>query len=224
MLPASLSGIGGEEVAIRGPCRHARAQITLRYHIKLREMWKKENTDPGEKLRDELPGAIADAWAAWAEKSPKDRGRFLKYVDEALDDLLGEAEQLRERLRKLNEDKGTTKKPRLKVRKLGALPPEEVVGDGVQDDSRDRGEGELRRPHVAPPKGDEDLAEFERQEILKSWREGAKFSKREMQVNELDLRTDYDTAAIARELDITEETVRGLRKRYTDELRRSSGL
>lgn len=47
----------------------------------------------------------------------------------------------------------------------------------------------------------------------------AKFTTRQTQVFELDMRTDNDTEAIAHELDIVPKTVRVLRKRYLDKLR-----
>jgi DNA-binding CsgD family transcriptional regulator len=205
---------------------HAGARISLTYHGKLREKWQEERAEPRERLREELPGAVAAAWEAWEQEPRKDRGRFLGYVDEELDNLLGEDDQLWRRLRWSDEEEGAVKKPRLKVRGLRPLPPEEILGVQVKRDSRDRGEGELRRPRVALPEGDEDLMEYERQQTLhqderrlKGWREGAKFSEREAQVYELDMRMNHDTSAIARELGIDAKTVRGLRKRYTDKLR-----
>jgi hypothetical protein len=77
--------------------------------------------------------------------------------------------------------------------------------------------------------GDEDqlIGEFERRETLqqelnalKGWVEKAKFSEREAQVYELDMRTDHNTAIIARELGIGEDTVRQYRMRYRDKIRK----
>lgn len=78
---------------------------------------------------------------------------------------------------------------------------------------------------------DEDLEEFELRETLRQqldqlpyWIEKAKFSERQRQVYELDMQTNYDTEAIARELDIDPDTVRQHRMRYTDKLRTATGL
>jgi hypothetical protein len=78
--------------------------------------------------------------------------------------------------------------------------------------------------------GDQDLAQFERQETLRQeldqlggWIQNAGFAEREAQVYELDMQTDFDTDAIARELQVKPGTVRGLRKRYQDKLRKVVG-
>ena len=78
---------------------------------------------------------------------------------------------------------------------------------------------------------DGDLAEFERQEMvqyqmsrLKDWVENARFSDHEARVYELDMQTDFDTAAAARELEVKPTTVRVLRKRYIDKMRKVAGL
>ena len=79
--------------------------------------------------------------------------------------------------------------------------------------------------------GDEDMAEFEHRETLrqdlqrlKGWIDQANFSPREARVYELDLSTNFDTEAIARELEIKASTVRVLRKRYEDKIRKAAGL
>jgi hypothetical protein len=78
----------------------------------------------------------------------------------------------------------------------------------------------------------EDLLEVERWETLqqdirrlRGWVRSAGFSEREAQVYELDMKTNHNTGAIARELGIDDDTVRGFRKRYRDKIRRrAAGL
>jgi len=78
---------------------------------------------------------------------------------------------------------------------------------------------------------DELLEEFERREtlqqelnVLQSLVEKVKFSEREAQVYKMDMRTDSNTALIARELDIDAATVRQYRKRYLDKMRKAVAL
>ncbi len=78
---------------------------------------------------------------------------------------------------------------------------------------------------------DEDVAEFERQETLRQelsqlegWVQGAGFSAGEAQVFELDMETNFDTKAIAQELEKSPSTVRQFRKRYLDKIRQAAGL
>ena len=52
--------------------------------------------------------------------------------------------------------------------------------------------------------------------------EKAKFTTHQAQVFELDMKTDHDTKAIAHELDVDSGTVRVLRKRYRDKLRKAA--
>ena len=59
---------------------------------------------------------------------------------------------------------------------------------------------------------------------LEVWAETAKLSEREQRVYELDKRPDYETADIARELDIAESTVRVQRKNYIAKIRNVAGL
>lgn len=61
-------------------------------------------------------------------------------------------------------------------------------------------------------------------EQLRIWVEKAGFSEREAQVHKLDMRTGYDAKAAARALDLKADTVRVLRKRYTDKLRKAAGF
>jgi hypothetical protein len=79
---------------------------------------------------------------------------------------------------------------------------------------------------LLPSMEDQDLAKFERQETLRQdmnrlrgWVRSARFSEREAQVYELDMKTNEDTNLIARKLDTTSGNVRALRKRYRDKLR-----
>jgi len=78
---------------------------------------------------------------------------------------------------------------------------------------------------------DEDLREFELQETLrqdserlKVWAESAGFSGREAQMHELDMRTDFDTAAAAQAMNVSENKARDYRSRYLAKLRRVAGL
>lgn len=94
--------------------------------------------------------------------------------------------------------------------KLTSLPPDDVSSGNSED---------------------EYIAEFERQQTLRqdlqrleSWVEQAKFSKREAQVYELDMRMDFDTQAAAHELGVEVTTIRGLRKRYQDKLRKAAKI
>jgi hypothetical protein len=59
---------------------------------------------------------------------------------------------------------------------------------------------------------------------LEAWAETATFSEQEQRVYELDKGLDNDTAAIARELDIAETTVRVVRKNYITKIRKAAGL
>lgn len=78
---------------------------------------------------------------------------------------------------------------------------------------------------------DEMLQEFEANETLRQdlnrlheWVERASLSEQEQQVYKLDMSTDHDSSAAARQLGITEGQVRGVRKRYRDKLRKVAGL
>ncbi len=88
-------------------------------------------------------------------------------------------------------------------------------------------------PAGMPEKGEEDilLEEFElehtlRQEIeqLKGWVESAGLSGRKAQMYELDMKTDFDTAAAAREMGVTAKKARDYRSRYLADIRRAAGL
>ena len=75
------------------------------------------------------------------------------------------------------------------------------------------------------------LEEFEYQETLqqeigqlKGWVEKAKFSGREEQMYELDMRTNFDTAAAAHEMGVSEKKARDYRSRYLAKLKQASGL
>jgi hypothetical protein len=78
---------------------------------------------------------------------------------------------------------------------------------------------------------DEDLEEFELRETLrqeserlKEWAESAGFSGREAQMHELDIKTNFDTAAAARVMGVPENKARDYRSRYIAKLRRAAGL
>src|SRR5215208_6891588 len=75
------------------------------------------------------------------------------------------------------------------------------------------------------------LEEFEHQETLqqeigqlKRWVDKAKFSGREEQMYELDMRTNFDTAAAAYEMGVSEKKARDYRSRYLAKLKQASGL
>jgi hypothetical protein len=77
---------------------------------------------------------------------------------------------------------------------------------------------------------DQLLEEFELRETLRQqlgalprWIESAHLSEQEKQVYELDMRTDHDTKTSARELGITENHVRQVRKNYLHKLRKAAG-
>jgi hypothetical protein len=53
--------------------------------------------------------------------------------------------------------------------------------------------------------------------------ERASLSGRETQVYELDMRTDFDTAAAARELRIPANKIRDYRSRYLAKIKRAAG-
>ena len=76
-------------------------------------------------------------------------------------------------------------------------------------------------------RGDEDLAEFERQETLRQkldqlgdWAQRTGFSETEALVYELDIETNYDTQTIAQTTGKSPSTGRQHRKRYHDKIRR----
>lgn len=71
-----------------------------------------------------------------------------------------------------------------------------------------------------------ELKESVRQDLsrLEVWVEKANLSEGEQRVYELDMRTDHDTAAISRQLQVDPVTVRQFRKRYRDKLRQAAGL
>lgn len=78
---------------------------------------------------------------------------------------------------------------------------------------------------------DPDLDEFEREETLRQqlaelqvWTERARLSRQEKQVYELDMSTNYDTEAIAYELDIDPGHVRVVRHYNTAKIKKASGL
>jgi DNA-directed RNA polymerase specialized sigma24 family protein len=79
----------------------------------------------------------------------------------------------------------------------------------------------LEKPEVPDIVGDFELQEAARQ-VLGELAEQAGLSKGERRVFELDMLTDYDTKAIARELDRSPTTVRGWRKRYRDKMGKAS--
>jgi hypothetical protein len=106
---------------------------------------------------------------------------------------------------------------------------EELGGQGAKLARRGKLSGERLESPI--PDDEDGLEEFElretlRQELetLKSLVERAAFSEQEARVFGLDMETDHDTAAIARELRLEPETVRTYRKRYRDKLRRAAGL
>ena len=70
------------------------------------------------------------------------------------------------------------------------------------------------------------VGDFERQEAARQaiteLAERAALSEGERRVFELDMLTDHDTKAIARELDRSPSTVRGWRKRYRDKMSQAS--
>ena len=75
------------------------------------------------------------------------------------------------------------------------------------------------------------LEEFEHQETLqqeigqlKRWVESAKFSEREEQMYELDMRTNFDTAVAAHEMGVSKKKARDYRSRYLAKLKQASGL
>ena len=116
---------------------------------------------------------------------------------------------------------GTTKKlvsrvTRFLVKELGR---ETVIRRAKVRDTHLEEAGAMSRGLVISGH-DEDLEKFEVEETLRHWIEKVEFSDRERQVYELDMRTDFDTKAIARELTLVESTVRGLRRRYQDKLRK----
>jgi hypothetical protein len=78
---------------------------------------------------------------------------------------------------------------------------------------------------------DSDLEEFEHEETLRQqlaelrgWTERAGLSTQERQVYELDMSTNYDTEAVARELDIDRGQVRVVRHNYQRKIVKASGL
>jgi hypothetical protein len=141
---------------------------------------------------------------AWEERLPEEpvypgtgENNLVSRVDKLLEMLGSEADGLS----KLDDN---VDNPRRRVRTLTPLPPEEMDVTGQEDQG---------------------IAEFERRETLlqqlrqlEGWVEAAKFSEREAQVYELDMRTDHDTAAVARWLGIDNATVRQYRARYRDKL------
>jgi hypothetical protein len=106
---------------------------------------------------------------------------------------------------------------------------EELGGQGAKLARRGKLSGE--RAESTIPDGEDGLEEFElrealhqKLETLESLVERAAFSEQEARVFELDMQTDHDTAAIARELHLKPKTVRTYRKRYRDKLRRAASL
>jgi hypothetical protein len=88
-------------------------------------------------------------------------------------------------------------------------------------------------PAGMPEKGEEDvlLEEFERQETLrqeveqlKEWAESARLSGREAQMYEADMRTNFDTAAAAQEMGVSDKKARDYRSRYLAKLKQAAGL
>jgi hypothetical protein len=84
-----------------------------------------------------------------------------------------------------------------------------------------------------PDKGynDELLEEFELEETLRQqlteleeWTKQARLSKQQNKVRELDVSTNFDTEAIARELDISAGHVRKVRHDYLKQIRKAAGL
>jgi hypothetical protein len=71
-----------------------------------------------------------------------------------------------------------------------------------------------------------ELRETLRQEVeqLKRWVESAKFSGREEQMYELDMRTNFDTTAAAREMGVSDKKARDYRSRYLAKLKQAAGL
>ena len=112
------------------------------------------------------------------------------------------------------------------LEKLGretAIRPSKVRDAPLEEDA-------IHRSHDAGAE-DEDLREFELRETLrqeserlKVWAESAGFSGREAQMHELDMRTNFDTAAAAQAMDVPENKARDYRSRYLAKLRRVAGL
>lgn len=158
-----------------------------------------EGKTPDEVLRELIPG---EAWGAMHELLTMPRERKITGA-ELLNELKNRVAREVERTRLLR----------------GQRTQGEKVSEGAPDKVELLGEE------------DQLIGEFERRETLqqefnalKGWVEKAKFSEREAQVYEMDMRTDHNTAVIARQLGIGEDTVRQYRKRYRDKIRKVAAL
>lgn len=97
---------------------------------------------------------------------------------------------------------------------------------GSEEDRLLKHGGKLAEAEADAALEDFELREAMRQQLgqLESWVKNASLSQREVQVHELDMRTDHDTAAIAHELGIPPKKVRDYRSRYIAKIKRAAGL
>jgi hypothetical protein len=149
---------------------------------------------PSSALLQELP---AQALVAWAERGNEE------FVLEGLKNRIadGIAKQASE--------------ASIRPAKVASTTTDELV----DEDSPDTGDP------------DSDLAGFEREETLRQqlaelreWIERAGLSTQERRVYELDMSTNYDTEAVARELDVDPGQVRVVRHNYKKKIVKASGL
>jgi hypothetical protein len=132
----------------------------------------------------ELPAAVALAWSERMADEP------LRQTGERRRNLVSRTEWYLSRVGNEGDEK------------FGRIAAEELDEQAIAGPTDDLEEIELR--------------ETLQQELntLRSWIELAEFSPLERRVYELDMQTNHDTAAIARQLDIKDGTVRAVRKRY----------
>lgn len=184
-----------------------------------------EEGKPKEVIREQLPGAvmaeIAELHAAYS-----DPNRMTELMEEI--GQRGVYAVLRNRAVSRLRTGGSAQ--RSEAREKARKSANTIDGISRAQAFKKR-EDEARATLEPPAPDDPDIEEFELRESmrqlldqLKGWVEAADFSGREAQVHELDMQTDFDTAAISHELGIPTNKVRDYRSRYQAKIRRAAGL
>jgi hypothetical protein len=152
-----------------------------------------------ERFLQELPSA---SLIAWEDREPTEPLRSTGNRDKNL------ARRVATNIEEIGNE--STTRPRKLVHDAFGMADQEVDSKVVE----------------ALGQNDQLLEEFNLLELaqLEIWAETAKLTEQQQRVYELDKRSDYDTADIARELGIAESSVRVQRRNYSAKIRRAAGL
>lgn len=156
-----------------------------------------------ERFLEELPSA---SLIAWRDREPEEPLRSTRHREKNL------ARRAAASIEKVGNEDAT--KPGKLVHDTFGLEGQEVsgpVGEAIGSHDELLDEVELRLT------AEQELGQ------LAAWVEKAKLSEQQRRVYELDMQTDYNTASIARELEVSTAQVRNVRKHYHDKIRKAAG-